>query len=241
MMQTARLFIGDPAATRQAITVQLCAELAQCRGCGACAECARITGSRDWRVMWCADITRGALDDLLSHVSYDAGAVEHRIVLGLVDTYTPAAAARLLKVLEEPPHGYAFLLSAESYESVLATIRSRCHVHWCGEASRESRGSEFARQCVQQNFAHNMVKLMQLCLEKAENKLLDRVPGELDEIRCLLRSMLPVSDPVGGMTQQQKIVTLLADLDRIAQVPQMPGTALLSLRAAIVTLGSSRL
>ena len=51
----------------------------------------------------------------------------HRVViLYNVQDLNPAAANALLKILEEPPEGVCFLLTAESAASVLPTVRSRC-------------------------------------------------------------------------------------------------------------------
>lgn len=49
-------------------------------------------------------------------------------VLDKADCLTPATANRLLKVLEEPPAGYQFLLLATNPHNVITTIKSRCMV-----------------------------------------------------------------------------------------------------------------
>ena len=48
------------------------------------------------------------------------------VILYDAQDLNPAAANALLKILEEPPEGVCFLLTAESAASVLPTVRSRC-------------------------------------------------------------------------------------------------------------------
>ena len=48
------------------------------------------------------------------------------VILYNAQDMNPAAANALLKILEEPPEGVCFLLTAESAASVLPTVRSRC-------------------------------------------------------------------------------------------------------------------
>jgi DNA polymerase III subunit delta' len=50
------------------------------------------------------------------------------VIIEPVEALNSFAANRLLKTLEEPTPGLVFLLVAESTKSILATIRSRCHV-----------------------------------------------------------------------------------------------------------------
>lgn len=49
-------------------------------------------------------------------------------VLNKAETLNPSCANRLLKILEEPPPGYQFMLCATNEHAVLPTIRSRCHL-----------------------------------------------------------------------------------------------------------------
>ena len=51
------------------------------------------------------------------------------IVIEKADSLSQACANSLLKVLEEPPPGYYFLLTAARIDDLLPTIRSRCMIH----------------------------------------------------------------------------------------------------------------
>lgn len=50
-------------------------------------------------------------------------------ILPHAHTLNQATANRLLKVLEEPPHGYFFLLLTNNKNALLSTIQSRAHIH----------------------------------------------------------------------------------------------------------------
>lgn len=49
-------------------------------------------------------------------------------VLEKAETLNLATANRLLKILEEPPSGYNFILQANNINNILPTIKSRCHI-----------------------------------------------------------------------------------------------------------------
>lgn len=49
-------------------------------------------------------------------------------VLEKAETLNLAAANRLLKILEEPPNGYNFILQANNINNILPTIKSRCYI-----------------------------------------------------------------------------------------------------------------
>ncbi|MFC1895020.1 hypothetical protein ACFLYH_03670, partial [Candidatus Dependentiae bacterium] len=49
-------------------------------------------------------------------------------ILQKANTLNLACANKLLKALEEPPSGYNFILHTNNLNSILPTIRSRCHI-----------------------------------------------------------------------------------------------------------------
>ena len=49
-------------------------------------------------------------------------------ILEKAQTFNPATANRLLKVLEEPPAGYNFILQTNNKNAILPTIVSRCNI-----------------------------------------------------------------------------------------------------------------
>jgi len=53
---------------------------------------------------------------------------QHVFVIQEAHLLTPTCANRLLKILEEPPAGYSFLLLTADYQALLPTIQSRCTI-----------------------------------------------------------------------------------------------------------------
>ena len=69
-------------------------------------------------------------EDLFATLAFQLQPNEHFFfIIQKADFLTPACANKLLKPMEEPPHGYHFILLAERAEQILPTIISRCIVH----------------------------------------------------------------------------------------------------------------
>ncbi len=86
-------------------------------------------------------------EDLFSTLSFQLEPDEHFFfIIQKADFLTPACANKLLKPMEEPPHGYHFILLAERIEQILPTIISRCIVHTL-EASAASHNSHPLFEC----------------------------------------------------------------------------------------------
>lgn len=103
-----------------------------------CAECRRISQHQHAGVLWICpekDYTLEDVDIIFDRARFllDAGQ-RFFIVLDKAQTLTLATANRLLKILEEPPAGYTFLLLTNNQNVLLPTIRSRTHqIHLEGE------------------------------------------------------------------------------------------------------------
>lgn len=105
------------------------------QACGSCSSCTRIVGGGEARIREIrAEVEDGALKidqfrDLKTKAGYGALDSEHQIVLiPHADRMTPQAANSILKILEEPPVGWIFILTAQDSSLLLPTIISRCQV-----------------------------------------------------------------------------------------------------------------
>jgi len=100
--------------------------------CGTCNICIKIVTRQHHAAIWLTPEKQYTLDQLnviFSTMSFALDAQEQRFfILQHADFLTPTCANALLKPLEEPPHGYHFLLLAQRQERILPTIRSRCLV-----------------------------------------------------------------------------------------------------------------
>jgi len=104
----------------------------QARGTGGCfcSTCSQIATHQFYGLTWVAPASGSyVLKDIEKIFSVARFALDddqkHFFVLERAHTLSRACANRLLKILEEPPAGYYFLLLTENYDALLPTIQSR--------------------------------------------------------------------------------------------------------------------
>lgn len=97
-----------------------------------CNTCKSI-GSRQHRLIrWITPEVNYTVDELIPLFHISSFSLEPTeqffFILEKVHTLNSSTANRLLKLLEEPPTGYHFILLTPTLEAVILTIRSRCAV-----------------------------------------------------------------------------------------------------------------
>lgn len=124
------LWVGPYATTKTNCIYALQKALCPDNACTQCAACNAIEQRQSSSLLWIEpekNYKRDELDAVFAAVQFQRSADDpFFIVLANADTMNSTCANSLLKVVEEPPTGYHFILLAESAESVLPTIRSRC-------------------------------------------------------------------------------------------------------------------
>src|SRR5271156_7240037 len=99
------------------------------RGCGTCMACQNIRQQQHHAIMWLTpekNYTVAQIQPIFETISLQLAPDERFFfVIEHADALTPACANSLLKVMEEPPTGYHFILLAERQDDILPTIRSR--------------------------------------------------------------------------------------------------------------------
>lgn len=102
-------------------------------GSDRCATCSAIEQQQYHGALWLYPETRytlAQLDPVFEKLSFGLDEGEQFfVVIQKADTLSHACANSLLKLLEEPPTGYYFLLTAARLDDLLPTIRSRCMIH----------------------------------------------------------------------------------------------------------------
>jgi DNA polymerase III delta prime subunit len=98
-----------------------------------CAECRKLKSHQHHSVVWIEPEKEYVVDNIKvifekTKFSLDKDE-QFFFVLSKVQTLNPTCANRMLKILEEPPAGYNFILLTNNENMVLPTIRSRCTVH----------------------------------------------------------------------------------------------------------------
>jgi DNA polymerase-3 subunit delta' len=129
----AQLYIGHHNQTVATVEKLLQQMLCKNNGCHTCITCMQIREKQHHALMWLhpeKNYTIDQFDDVFSTLSFQLQPDEHFFfIIQKADFLTPSCANKLLKPMEEPPHGYHFILLAERTEHILPTITSRCIVH----------------------------------------------------------------------------------------------------------------
>lgn len=126
----AHLWIGKPSILIEKAEKQLQSFFCKKNGCLTCASCQQIKERQHSFVLWLSpekNYTLEQIEPIFKTASFALHPEEHFFfVLEKADYLNQACANALLKLLEEPPLGYHFMLLAERAEYILPTIRSRC-------------------------------------------------------------------------------------------------------------------
>src|SRR5580692_7568860 len=101
-------------------------------GCHTCITCMHIRDKQHHAIMWFypeKTYTIELLEDLFTTASFQLEEDTHFFfILQKAHYLSTACANKLLKIMEEPPTGYHFILLADHTEDILPTIISRCIV-----------------------------------------------------------------------------------------------------------------
>ena len=97
-----------------------------------CGTCRQVADQQHHAVTWLAphkEYVLADLDQLFASVRFSLAKNQHHFfVLQQAHLLSIACANKLLKILEEPPTGYHFLLLTNNKDALLKTIQSRCTV-----------------------------------------------------------------------------------------------------------------
>ena len=102
-------------------------------GCTTCRTCISITEQQHHAVTWLypeKNYTLSQLEGMRKQLTFTLDVQQHHFfIIQKSDFLTPICANSLLKSLEEPTHGYHFILLAHRLDNILPTIQSRCTLH----------------------------------------------------------------------------------------------------------------
>jgi DNA polymerase III subunit delta' len=103
------------------------------KNCKKCTTCAHILARQYYNLWWLVPdkqtYTVAQLEPIATISSFQrAESDRFYFVIERADALSPSSANQLLKILEEPPRGYYFILLGERLDMILPTIVSRCVV-----------------------------------------------------------------------------------------------------------------
>ncbi|MGE0009206.1 MAG: hypothetical protein AB7F19_01580 [Candidatus Babeliales bacterium] len=99
-------------------------------GCGLCTPCTQVYDKQHHGLLWLEpekNYTLESLEPIKTACAYTLEANEHfYFVLNKAELLSVVCQNSLLKIIEEPPTGYHFILLATHKDAILPTIQSRC-------------------------------------------------------------------------------------------------------------------
>lgn len=123
------VFVGSAQKLEEATNTALKQLLCSAGGCKNCTTCTQINEKQHHAVQWFLPekgYTTVQLEPLFHAINFALDSSEHHIfILQKAETLNLACANSLLKVLEEPPQGYRFILHTDRPAQLLPTIKSR--------------------------------------------------------------------------------------------------------------------
>lgn len=130
------LLITGPSGIGKALLAQATAQVLLCENqpgpCGQCGACHRVETKKSESLHWLKpeknQMKIEVARELIEKLSLQSWTGRRVVVIEDAQLLTPQASNALLKSIEEPPPETYFILTAQSKDSVLRTIRSRCQI-----------------------------------------------------------------------------------------------------------------
>ena len=127
------LFVGQQEQLVEHAEKFVAAQLCKTSGCkGSCTSCKQVQQRQHYALLWISPEKDYTVDDIAGVFAKTMYALDPDekffFVLDKTHTLNQATANRLLKVLEEPPTGFHFILLTHNEQAMLTTIISRSFV-----------------------------------------------------------------------------------------------------------------
>jgi len=222
----AQLLIGKGDALQRFTKEYLQQQVCLLNGCTRCSHCHAIEQKQHASLLWLTPekhYTLEMLEPIKRVVAFTLENDQHYfIVLENAHLLSPACANSLLKVLEEPPRGYHFILLTESLDAILPTIQSRCFIKTISTASHETFVHDIAYALTAQK-AHTAFEFLQI-LEKSTP---DEVTSLtlIEQILAYWLEQYKISVVENNNEQQKKASLIIDILKKGLLQPPMPGSS----------------
>ncbi len=195
----------------------LCVCTGQGRPCGQCREC-RLTAGKNHPDIALVEpesgkkmITVAAVRELRGNAYVKPHSAESKVfIISGAERMNAQAQNALLKVLEEPPTGVHFVLTAGSRAKLLPTVNSRCVLLSVNQSATEndSKAAAAAKEFVQKMFACTEAELLRLLYPFEKNRV------SADEFfDCLEREITAeAKKSVGNTSRLRRLNALFSDI-----------------------------
>ncbi len=218
----AQLWIGNHTTTTHEVEFFLQKMLCKHDACNTCIICMQIRQRQHPTIMWLLpekNYTIDYLNDLFATLAFQR---EHGelffFIIQKAELLTTICANKLLKSIEEPPHGYHFILLAQYVEQILPTIRSRCI-----EYSFNNKEQSYETHPLYEYFTTKSISPEEF------SKIIDKTTiNEQESIQLLDTIMQFWITTLNNMHNNDKkpiITSLINTLQKIYLKPPMPGSS----------------
>lgn len=134
ILHPTHLLVGQNQATKQTALTVLQQLWCKKKGCKKCTTCLLLESHNHTHVRWLKpeknNYKKEELEAIFEAVIFQLSSQEHFFfVIEKADYLNQTCANSLLKIIEEPPANYHFLLLCEQSHNVAITLRSRCLTH----------------------------------------------------------------------------------------------------------------
>ena len=182
ILHPAFLFVGSEQECAQKAVELIVRTLCKNQGCYACTDCNSTLAKQHYLQLWLSpepSYTISQLEAVFKITSFALQPDEHYfIIFERADLFNQASANSLLKLLEEPPRGYHFILLAQRTDSILPTVLSRCLIE-----SLSYKGSEDKHVLYRFFTSYTFEDIAAFSKELDRQKALERdVPLLLDQL-----------------------------------------------------------
>ncbi len=224
------LILGPHEDIHETVTTALQQELCPTKGCGICITCQNIKQKQHQNLLWLSPVKNYKKEDLKSIEEKTAYQLEDNhhffIVITQADRLNTACSNSLLKLIEEPPTGYHFILCTQNKDALLPTIISRSLITTIAGTYADSTLSQLA-----QIFKQAKADFIEFL------SLLDSQKPTEQEATALIEDLLYEcihQNETKNFINEEKIAILKQHLS----MAPMPGSAKLFLKNVFLTLKS---
>jgi DNA polymerase III delta prime subunit len=220
----AHIFVGSHDILNDTVHRQMQSLFCPHQGCNACTICHQIRHQQFYATTWITTEKQYVLDDLqplFTTIAYRLEEGQHHFfIIQKAEHLSLTCSNRLLKLVEEPPHGFHIIFLTHRLQALLPTIRSRCIMHSLAQLTI-GEDQSLLRECFQQleriSPASFLKILEQVRHDSHSSTLIDEL---LTYWNCQHKQALLA----GNREMQERARHMLSLLESALQEPPMPGS-----------------
>lgn len=222
----AQLWIGNASALQKLTKQYLKQQLCMLNACTICSHCQSIEQKQHASLLWLTpekNYTLELLEPIKRTIAFELeDEQQYFIIIEHAHLLTPACANSLLKVLEEPPRGYHFILLSQSLDALLPTIQSRCFIATIATHSNDTFVHDIAYALTAQK-PPSAFDFLQMLEKSAPDEVTSATL--IEQILAYWLEKYKISAEESNNEQQKKASLMIGVLQKGLLQPPMPGSS----------------